>query len=108
MQDVREEKNIIDRGSVAYPIEKISLFIEKYNYNCNGSGKLIFDGQDKRRAAYVVYGPGWTQANPYLIVDFFEDNGTSSYFSYSVYKTWKTHSDDLIGIIEREGACKKN
>lgn len=108
MQDVRVAKNKIGDGAIPYALADINNFIEKYNYNCNVTAKLTFDGDNKKLASYIIYGMGLTQANPYFIVDF-KDNqdGTTEYTGYAIYPYSKHALDDLLGVIERKGACKK-
>lgn len=107
MKDVRVEKNVIGSGEFSYSLSEINTFIEKYNYNCNSTARLTFDGTDNKKASYILYNTGLTQANPYLIVDFNEQDGKTSYTSYAIYKTWKHHEQDLIQLISSRGECKK-
>lgn len=108
MQDVRVAKNKIGDGTISYTLVDINNFIEKYNYNCNGTAKLVFDGDNKQLASYITYGMGFNQMNPYLIVDFKDNHdGTTEYNGYAVYAHYKYSLDELLGIIDRKGACKK-
>lgn len=107
MQDVRAEEYLMQTGDVKYSVTQIDNFINKYNYNCNGTAKLTFDGEDKSKGSIVTYGMGFTQANPYFIVDFTDTDNGATYKAYSVYQvSHKTSLNKLLGIIEREGRCE--
>ena len=103
MKDIRHERYLVESGHLDKNISQIDVCIKKYAYNNNTTIPVIINPQNENQASAISYGTGWTQANPYLCIDFENADNGSNYKAYVVYTTWKKQVKNYIDIINK---CK--
>ena len=107
MEDVRNEEHFVKEGFIPMSIEKIDYCLKQYSYNCKNINMLSINPKNAKEAALVEYGIGLRQANPYVIIDFIEqDDRTTKYKGYTAISTRNSSIDYNINIILDCGQCK--
>lgn len=107
MEDVRNEDHFVKEGSIPMSIEKIDYCLKQYSYNCKKIDSITINPENTKEASLIGYGMGLTQANPYVIIDFIEQNdGTTKYKGYTAISTWNSSIDYGINVILDCGQCK--
>jgi hypothetical protein len=108
MQDVRQPEYLYNVGVVNKSLKEIALCIEKHRANCGIIGTLTSDDTTGKKASHIVYGMGWTQANPYVIIDFEETSPEQTrYVAYTAIENFKWHGyvDEFFEKVNACGQC---
>lgn len=108
VEDVRRPGNIVRSGVVEISIREIETCVARSNYQCglDGSAPVIKNPDNPNECTIFLYGPGWSQGNPYIIIDFQKvDESKTSYSGYSALSTWDWKIDEQIKRIAACGRC---
>lgn len=110
--DVRADKYRYKSGAIDMSMAQIKKCTDKTLYSCGPAsreGQLIIDPDNQDRGSLIVYGPGLSQINPYIIIDFV-GNATSTNFEVYVLPSeiiWKKRVNEFLTRIESCGDCAR-
>ncbi|MGX9367305.1 hypothetical protein ACTVJH_14905 [Desulfoplanes sp. PS50] len=103
--DVRNDSHLRHSGVIQMSIEKAAECAETTNYVCGpgGSAMIVKNPDGSGKFSMFIYSMGWTQSNPYVIIDFdIGENETTKYKGYTAMVTW---SSSVLAQIRRIKAC---
>lgn len=104
--DVRAPSMLRQEGVLGMTIEKALACAKATDYVCGpGGGAILVESPDGKEFSMFIYGIGLTQQNPYVIVDFREENGIAAYRGYTAMSSWSGSVPILIKRVEVCGEC---
>lgn len=106
--DVRTPSHFVKSGTISVPLDKIKECADKTTYSCGpGRGRIIQNPDNPNVVTLFVYGIGFSQSNPYVIIDFSTEDGVTKYDGYVAIYTWSSEIDEQVALIEACGDCSK-
>lgn len=107
MEDVRNDEHFRKDGVIPMSIERIDFCLKQYNYKCTPTLIPTINPENGKEAHLVTYVMGWTQYNPYLIIDLYEQENKQTYYKgYTFISTWDSAIDKIINQAIDCGQCK--
>jgi hypothetical protein len=102
MSEVRQKEYFRASGVIEKPISEIDDCLQKHIVNCGYSPKLTYPDKEGTKASYIVYGMGWSQANPFVIIDLEQtSSSTTEYKAYTIFE----HGVGLEPFLDRVDSC---
>ena len=105
--DVRIPAMLRQEGVLKMTLEQALACAKATDYKCGpgGGGATLVESPDGKEFSMFIYSMGLTQQNPYVIVDFRDENGMTAYQGYTAMSSWTGSIPTLLNRIEACGEC---
>ena len=105
--DVRTPSMLRQEGVLKMTFEQALTCAKSTNYKCGpGGGAMIVENPGGKGFSMFIYSMGLTQQNPYVIVDFRDENGMAAYRGYTAMSSWSGYVPILVKRVEACGECE--